>query len=523
MARKEYNVITSLREAQPRSKRLRAIGGGSASTGGSSINISTQGGGDTHTHSNKAMLDALSMDDDGYIYLRFKAADADDSTDEKAKAGYSDEAGHATQADNSTRWNTHEFAEYLDQALRTGDIVQFLKVIASEFRTGNFVSGIEAGAGAAIDGNGNAEMSSLTLRSFLKVPQLIYNKVSVTGGEMWNTEGGTIAAVQQDPDSDTAYLLTMDIEDGDNIELAVNDICKGHYNSNGGFITSYFRVTAVNAASKTIRAVLGADSEVPGGENCAPVAYMNIARYGNFTDTERQQSQYFSSAEQRIALLSGVDQYIIEPQHYKVVIGSVPESLIPVNNPVSGRASIYLDNVLARNFFQLDQSGEVIRAIRDRGLWSAADAATALYLCNVQYQDEVYHDSCKYRCIVEGTVAEPCYDSTDWLLVAGDTTLSLDIESSAGETFLYGHLSTTLTARVLRGVTDITSDILTADWSWTRNTGNAVDDALWNTNHAACTTSLALTNEDLSVSSGQFTCQAYVRDGQQTIAQTIEF
>ena len=61
-------------------------------------------------------------------------------------------------------------------------------------------------------------MSSLTLRSFLKVPQLIYNKVRVTGGEMWNTEGGTIAEVIPDEDSDTAFTLKMDVEDGDTID-----------------------------------------------------------------------------------------------------------------------------------------------------------------------------------------------------------------------------------------------------------------------------------------------------------------
>ena len=523
MALKQFSVVTRTYEALPRSKRLRGRGVNGSESGGGSSAVTVIGDGDGHTHANKTTLDAQSMDAEGYLYLKYKPDGADDSKEEKVKAGFADEATHAKEADNADKWDGQQFADYLDQALRTGDIVQFLKVIASEFRTPNFISGIETGIGAAIDKEGNAEMTSLTLRSFLKVPTLIYNKVQVTGGEMWNTEGGTIAKVEPDAGSDTAFVLTMDIEDGDNIELQVDDICKGHYNKNGGFITSYFRVVSVNQTAKTIRVVLGDNDAVPGGVNCAPTAYMNIARYGNFTNEERQQSQYFSSSEQRISLLSGVDQYIIEPKHYKVVIGSVPEALLPENNPVSGRASIYLDNVIAKNFFQIDKGNEVIRTVRDRGLWSAIDAVTNPYQCNAQYQDEVYHNSCKYRCIVEGTTAEPRYDSTDWLLVAGDTTLTLDIESTDGETFLVGQLSTTLTAKVKRGVTDITADILVGDWSWTRETGDVASDTIWNTDHAGCGNSVTLTNEDLAALSGRFICTAYVRDGAESVSAQVAF
>ena len=519
---KRYNVITTGKTAIPRSKRLRDTGGyqspGGASvvvTGGDSYVSPTQTG-DGHTHANKAALDAISIDNDFYLWLTQKIEGEDDSTTGKVKAGYADDAGS---------WEGHKFADYMDQPVRTSDIVQFAKVIAGLFRTPDFVSGIETGSGAAIDERGNGEMNGLTLRSFLKVPMLIYNKIRVTGGEMWNTEGATIAEVTPDPGSDTAFTLLLDIEDGDHVELAVDDICKGHYNSNGGFITSYFRVVSVDDAAKTVRVVLGADNEVPGGVNAAPVPYMNIARYGNFTDTERQQSQYFSSSEQRIAMLYGVDQYIIQPRHYKTVWGNVPESLIPSNIPIRGKASMYLDTVLTRNVIELDPSGNAIKTIRDRGIWSAADAVADPYLCNESYQDEVYHKSCKYRCIVEGTTQEPRYDSTDWVLVAGDTTLRLDIESSEGDTFLYGSLDTTLRAVVWRGVNEITADILDSDFAWTRDTGDVVEDSTWNTNHAGSGRTIHLTNEDLPTAyrSGKFICRAYVRDGAETLSATIAF
>lgn len=528
---KNYNVITTGRKAVPRSKRLRDTGGGQPS-GGTVVNTgvvpsssSPASSGDGHTHPNKPALDAISIDNDFYLWLTQKREGEDNSSYQKVKAGYADHAAEADHAADSDAWGGHRFSEYMDQPVRTTDFVRFAGVIASLFRTPDFVSGIETGSGAAIDQRGNGEMNGLTLRSFLKVPVLIYNKIRVTGGEMWNTEGATIAEVIPDPNSESAFTLILDIEEGDHVELEVDDICKGHYNSSGGFITSYFRVTAVDDAAKTVRIVLGADNEVPGGVNAAPVPYMNIARYGNFTDTDRQQSQYFSSSEQRIAMLYGVDQYIIQPRHYKTVWGNVPDSLIPQDLPMDGRAAIYLDSVLARDFHQLDAAGNIIKTIRDRGLWADVDPVNDPFLCNESTQDECYHKSCKWRCIVNGTTQEPRYDSTDWLLVAGDTTLSLDIESSEGDTFLYGSLDTTLTAVVKRGVNDISSEILASDYTWTRDTGDVVEDTTWNTNHSGSGRTIHLTNEDLPTAyrSGRFICRAYVRDGAETLSAAIVF
>ena len=515
---KKYTSSIYQRQPRPRSRRLRGLGGGSSSSSTTVISGLSGSGvgadaGQGHRHANKEDLDRLKLDDFGYLkYL----AQLDSEDEESFESGYK-----KILAGDSDKWSGKGFADYLNQPVRTNDVVQFAKLIADIIASPDFIQGIETGCGWGIDRHGNGEMTSLTLRSFLKVPQLIYNKVRVTGGEMWNTEGGVIAEVIQDPDSDTAYILTMDVEDGDTIELDVDDICKGHYNSNGGFVTSYFRVTAVDQAAKTMRVVLGADTEVPGGVNHPPVPFMNIARYGNFTVQERQRSQYFSAPERRIALLRNVDQYIIIPAHYEVVIGSIPDALIPDNLPVDGSPSIYLENVLARNFFQIDRAGSIVRVVRDRGLWESEPSEPYQY--TAEYQDEVYHNSCKYRCIVNGTTAEPRYDSTDWLLVAGDTSLMMAIESTAGETFLYGALSTELIATVRRGLDDISDSILDADWSWIRETGDAAGDAVWNTEHAGCGRQISLGNEDLSAVSGRFICSAYVRDGAVTLTEEVLF
>jgi hypothetical protein len=385
---------------------------------------------------------------------------------------------------------------------------------------GVFVQGIEAGIGGTVDGEGNAELQSLTVRSFLKVPELIYNKVSVTGGEMWNTEGGVIKSVTAD--GENAYILEMEVEEGDSIELAVDDICRGHYNHSGGFVTSYFRVTNVNASNNTVRAVLGADGDVPGGTNHPPTAYMNIARYGSFTVRARQRSQCFSSNEGYILLLDNVDNYKIVGQNYKGVFGNVPASLYPENMPVNpDDVSIYLKNVIAENFFQIAPDGKALKTVRDRGIWETSPDEP--YLCNELYQDEVWHDSCKYRCISGGTAERPAYNSTGWLLIAGDTELTLTVYSSGGETFLQGHVNTVLSAIVKRGLSNITGGILASDWQWTRETGDTVSDTIWNDSRAGNAGSIHVTDEDMNGITGRFVCEVYVRDGDVTMTEEIGF
>lgn len=515
MATKQYNVTTV---AKARSRGKDAPEGGSNSVTNITGAMSSPQLGDGHTHDNKVLLDALRYDENFYLYIREKIADADEATLNKIKAGLSDDA---------VKWMDHEWEDYMNQPVRSTDIVEFAKVISDLMHSSDFVSGMETGAGWGITQSAVLEVNGLISRSYIKTPKLIYNKVHVTGGEMWNTEGGTIKSVTPDPGSETAFTLVLDIEPGDVIELDVDDICKGHYNSDGGFITSYFRVTNVDTAANSIRVVLGADDDVPGGLNAAPVPNMNIARYGNFNDlkAKRQRSQYFSSSELRIVLLGGVNSYKITSANYRGVFGTVPDGLIPDNLPVeAGDVSFYGKYGLFEKIFQVDVNGDIIRTIRDRGIWSPVVAAgNDPYLCNEYEQHEVYHQNCKYRCISNGTTDEPAYDSTSWLLVAGDTTLMMAIGSSNGETFLQGCLETTLTARVKRGVTDITAQILTTDWSWKRDTGNTVADAAWNANHALCGNTCHITDDDMNGTHGTFECTAFVRDGAQTIYDTVDF
>ncbi|MDE6042991.1 MAG: hypothetical protein K2G07_05535 [Muribaculaceae bacterium] len=68
---KKFTLTTTPRAAMPRSKRLRELGTGALTAGSASVTVNASGApsSDTlegHTHENKAALDRISDDRDGY-------------------------------------------------------------------------------------------------------------------------------------------------------------------------------------------------------------------------------------------------------------------------------------------------------------------------------------------------------------------------------------------------------------------------------------------------------------------------
>ena len=198
------------------------------------------------------------------------------------------------------------------------------------FMTYNFVSGAY-GSGASIDNNGDAEMNSLFVRQFISAPKFVFNEISVTKAEQWNTNGyGTIESV------DTGkHIIALHLEGNDYGSLQVGDICRGIYadidNAHGsdkntegalddcnfvlhkGFFTTYFCVKKIiiNEKGKFVFEY-GKRSEVTPD----PCAYMDFAQYGSFTDDKRQSSMYFSSrGNSYIEVLDGVCNWEVLPQN----------------------------------------------------------------------------------------------------------------------------------------------------------------------------------------------------------------
>ena len=198
------------------------------------------------------------------------------------------------------------------------------------FMTYNFVSGAY-GSGASIDNNGDAEMNSLFVRQFISAPKFVFNEISVTKAEQWNTNGyGTIESVDT-----KKHIISLHLEGNDYGSLQVGDICRGIYadidnvhgadkNTEGalddcnfvlhkGFFTTYFYVKKIitNEKGKFIFEYGKRSEATPD-----PCAYMDFAQYGSFTDDKRQSSMYFSSrGNSYIEVLDGVCNWEVLPQN----------------------------------------------------------------------------------------------------------------------------------------------------------------------------------------------------------------
>ena len=196
--------------------------------------------------------------------------------------------------------------------------------------TNNFSSGLY-GQGAQIDEKGNIEANSIYARQFISAPKFVFNEISVTKAEQWNTNGyGTIESV--DVENRT---ITLHLEENDYGSLQVGDICRGLYadidNAHGadkieegalddcnfvqhkGFFSTYFYVTHIitNEKGKFVFRYGKKSSVTPD-----PCAYMDFAQYGSFTDEKRQSSMYFSSrGNSYIEVLDGVKTWEVQSQN----------------------------------------------------------------------------------------------------------------------------------------------------------------------------------------------------------------
>lgn len=291
------------------------------------------GGGIGHQHFNIEVLNGLSYDY-GYILYqgdRIKAGMADDCT----PGGALEKKMLRKDIDDTAKGKiTFEDVISLLKGLKLGDGKSQItgeglaKLYA--FMTYNFVSGAY-GSGASIDNHGDAEMNSLFVRQFISAPKFVYNEISVTKAEQWNTNGyGTIESVDT-----KKHIISLHLEGNDYGSLQVGDICRGIYadidNAHGsdkitegtlddcnfvlhkGFFTTYFYVKKIITSEKgKFVFEYGKRSEATPD----PCAYMDFAQYGSFVDDKRQSSMYFSSrGNSYIEVLDGVCNWEIYPQN----------------------------------------------------------------------------------------------------------------------------------------------------------------------------------------------------------------
>lgn len=264
-------------------------------------------------------------------------------------------------------YGSRRFLSKLDNDTAAG-VIEFLRgLVADEVARlrggaefGDFESGMSTGRGGAIDDAGNGELESLRVRSYLEVLELIVNRLQAIEGDTVLTESDQIVGVTDLGGG--SYKLKLKAKwDGYFTAQTVGAVLRGIYNTmstgGGDYYTSWMLITAVDTAANELTVTLYPDDETPAGENFAPRAMMNIARWGHRTDTKRQRCLYLTSTEGRIVNLINVTKPIIDASNYGSTFGRLPEFISNAFNFAEDQQGIYTKYLFAENIFHVDHLG----------------------------------------------------------------------------------------------------------------------------------------------------------------------
>ena len=431
---------------------------------------------------------------------------------------------------------------FLQGLVSQGSITANGEIFAKEgLSIGDFVASLLDGRGAGIDKDGNAEVESLRVRSYMQVMELIINRIRSMDGDLVLTEGDNIESVEEvtDAEGHVSYKLHLKQQwEGYYTAQAVGNVLKGVINTlaqgNGTYYTSWMLVKDVDTATNTITVDLYPDDETPAGKNFPPCDMMNIIRWGNNIDPKRQSCIYLSSTEGVIKKLIHVTKPILDESNDGFIIGNLPEWLtkdpsVPVDE---GDDAVYVKTLLYQNIHQIDYKGKRQPVYVDRGNWvenpaepyhfEATNSVTGVYETS-----DVWYYGCKWRCIKDCPTDAPKWNSMQWMQIEGNPEFSIEIAIENGGLLDFDYFAVHGTTLEVTGKIynlDVTRDILDADVTWTRytedpnGTPRTESDNVWNLGgHTGKT--LHLTKDDLNIDSSgmpsviKFTARALLRDG----------
>ena len=179
-----------------------------------------------------------------------------------------------------------------------------------------FQSGFFGGKGALIDEAGRAELESLFVRTFIEVPEVRYNRVTVRmGDEINSVSAGVIESVTPDKDADgnilTSGTLVLKLEEGEVGTLQKDDIVFQIYSDlknpqnnatetadDGkgnrtikGFATVMFMVTGIldptEEGGNCSKITYSLRPIIDGGNGIHPYQFGMFAQRGNFNDEKK--------------------------------------------------------------------------------------------------------------------------------------------------------------------------------------------------------------------------------------------
>lgn len=239
-------------------------------------------------------------------------------------------------------------------------------VIEGNLQVGAYAKGL---MGAQVDFYGNAEFESIVARSFLEVPELRYNRTTITVGNRWQTVGaGIIGRVWLGKDVGMDSLegvARLKLEPGEIGAIAVDDKCQGVFHFDGGtndpsttdsrdgnfhfagFTTIYFLIKEIytdhTLPAAVMRDILDEGEQVGDhqyfryelrAKSCAalpaedrnrwtdtshPQPALHFAAYANATDSSRQASRLTTTTYQ--LHLAGMTGWTYTQDNMRLIIG----------------------------------------------------------------------------------------------------------------------------------------------------------------------------------------------------------
>lgn len=347
--------------------------------------------------------------------------------------------------------------------------------------------------------------------------------MTVIGDEFILTENALIESVQHLVDR--SYKLNIKLEEGEAIAYDAGTLIKGIFNNeatSGMVATSYMRIEEVGPTF--IKITLANDVDVPTGYNLPPQPFMNVARVGHVTDTNKQRYMVFSTRLGGYQLYDGASDFMNGTlvasfdvaQSFKSKFNNLPLK--------EGLPYVYAAGLVVQDIIRVDYQGVPVREIYDRGPW---EFGRTYHNNDTQGTDDVWHLGCRWRCFSSSTTEEPSWTSAAWTMIEGRSDARMEFDSSAGYAFTRGNVNTDITPVVFIGNANVSADIVSEQWKWIRDSGDPTADLVWNTEHVGVRV-LLLRNEDMGVhwsktNPVRFTCEAtYPASAINTITNYIE-
>lgn len=285
-----------------------------------------------------------------------------------------------------------------------------------------FASGL-TGFGGKIDKFGHAEFDSLTLRRFLEVPELRYNRVEIQLGDKWNAPGAGVIESVEELDQYTG-LITLKLEEGEYGAVSVGDLCMGIFHSErtqenaeqdeddgkgnrkfAGFYTVYFEVTNIlDSQNKKFGYRLRPVDEY-WNMTFHPCAQMNFVAYGNKSNVDRQTSCYSTRTYTRYLVKQNTWDH--KAKNIAMQFGDL-SNLNIFGYEMTGY-SAYLNSVyFTGTITQVKPNGDEVRVANDCGAWEPDT--------HYDYYDRVSVEGYLWLCInPNGADDKPSSSSPNWL------------------------------------------------------------------------------------------------------------